>query len=68
MKNLRRAAAVLILAAVICGWYFTIFGFGKIGGIKDYMRLGLDLQGGVYVVLEADTVGHRKASQRTRTD
>ena len=55
MKNLRRAAAVIILAAVICGWYFTIFGFGKIGGIKDFMRLGLDLQGGVYVVLEADT-------------
>ena len=55
MKNLRRAAAVIVLAAVICGWYFTIFGFGKIGGIKDHMKLGLDLQGGVYVVLEADT-------------
>ncbi len=55
MKILRRAAAVIVLAAVICGWYFTIFGFGKIGGIRDYIRLGLDLQGGVYVVLEADT-------------
>lgn len=55
MKILRRATAVIVLAVVICGWYFTIFGFGKIGGIKDHMRLGLDLQGGVYVVLEADT-------------
>ncbi len=56
MKNLRRVLAVLVLLATVAGWYITIFGFGdKIGSIRDYMQLGLDLQGGVYVVLEADT-------------
>lgn len=54
-RNLRRVLAIIVLAAILIGWYFTIFGFGKLSGIKDYMRLGLDLQGGVYVVLEADT-------------
>lgn len=48
--------AVLIILILIAGWYITVFGAGnKVGSIKDYMKLGLDLQGGVYVVLEADT-------------
>lgn len=56
MKNFRRAVAVVVLLGILFGWYITIFGLGnKVGNIKDYMKLGLDLQGGVYVVLEADT-------------
>ena len=56
MKNFKRVMAVLIILILIAGWYVTIFGAGsKIGPIKDHMKLGLDLQGGVYVVLEADT-------------
>lgn len=56
MKNFKRVMAVLIILILIAGWYVTIFGAGsKVGSIKDYMKLGLDLQGGMYVVLEADT-------------
>ena len=56
MKNFKRVMAVLIILILIAGWYVTIFGAGsKVGPIKDHMKLGLDLQGGVYVVLEAET-------------
>lgn len=56
MKNFRRVMAVLVVIALIAGWYVTVFGAGKkVGNISDYMKLGLDLQGGMYVVLEADT-------------
>ena len=56
MKNFRRVVAVVVLLGIIFGWYITFFGLGdKVGNIKDYMKLGLDLQGGVYVVLEAQT-------------
>lgn len=56
MKNFKRVMAALIILILIAGWYVTIFGAGsKVGPIKDHMKLGLDLQGGVYVVLEADT-------------
>lgn len=56
MKNFKRVMSVLIILVLIAGWYVTIFGVGdKVGSIKDYIKLGLDLQGGVYVVLEADT-------------
>ena len=56
MKNVKRVMAVLIILILIAGWYVTIFGAGSVTGpIKDHMKLGLDLQGGVYVVLEAET-------------
>ncbi|MCI8284069.1 MAG: protein translocase subunit SecD [Firmicutes bacterium] len=54
MKVFKKVMAVLIILALVAGWYVTIFGIGdKVGSIKDHMKLGLDLQGGVYVVLEA---------------
>ncbi|MCR4601068.1 MAG: protein translocase subunit SecD [Clostridia bacterium] len=56
MKTFRRVMAVLVVIVLVAGWYVTVFGAGsKIGNIGKYMKLGLDLQGGVYVVLEADT-------------
>jgi len=56
MNNAKRVMAVLIILVLIAGWYITVFGTGEsFGGIRDKMKLGLDLQGGVYVVLEADT-------------
>lgn len=56
MKTFRKVVAVLVLLLLIAGWFVTVAGVGdKVGSIKDYMKLGLDLQGGVYVVLEAKT-------------
>lgn len=56
MKTIKRVFAVLIILILAAGWYVTVLGAGDtLGSIKDHMKLGLDLQGGVYVVLEADT-------------
>ena len=79
MRKLNKILAVVIILVIIAGWIITVGGAGdKVGSIKDYIKLGLDLQGGVYVVMEAqtdatgeelkslidaDTGRHRKASQ-----
>ncbi len=56
MKKLNKVLAAVIILIIIGGWCVTVFGAGgKIGSIKDYIKLGLDLQGGVYVVMEAQT-------------
>ncbi len=56
MKKLNKVLAVAIILVIIAGWCITVFGAGdKVGSIREYIKLGLDLQGGVYVVMEADT-------------
>jgi len=54
-SNLRKALASLVIIVVLFGWYVTIFGIGSLSSIKDAMKFGLDINGGVYVVMEADT-------------
>ncbi len=54
-SRLRKILSLLIILTVIVGWYVTIFGIGKIHSIKDIMKFGLDINGGVYVVMEAKT-------------
>ncbi len=51
----KKVIAVLIIIIVIMGWWLTLFGMGPIEPIKDRIKLGLDIKGGVYVVLEAET-------------
>jgi len=53
--KLKKAAAILIVIAIIAGWVLSIVGFGEGGGIAERMSLGLDMIGGVSVVLEAET-------------
>ncbi len=53
--NLKKVLAVLFVIIIAVGWYLTIFGAGPIDPIKDRMKLGLDIKGGVYVVMEANT-------------
>lgn len=53
--NLKKVLAVLFVIIIAVGWYLTIFGAGPIDSIKDRMKLGLDIKGGVYVVMEANT-------------
>lgn len=52
--KLRKFLAGLVVIAVLFGWYVSITGIGSISSIKDAMKFGLDINGGVYVVLEAD--------------
>ena len=53
--NLKKILAVLFVVIIVVGWYLTIFGAGPVQPIKDRMKLGLDIKGGVYVVMEANT-------------
>ncbi len=70
MRKLNKILAVVIILVIIAGWIITVGGAGdKVGSIKDYIKLGLDLQGGVYVVMEAqtDATGEELKSLMTQT-
>lgn len=54
-SRFKKILALFILIVTIAGWYVTVFGIGNIHSIKDVMKFGLDINGGVYVVMEADT-------------
>ena len=54
-EKLRKVLVGLVIIAVLFGWYVTIFGIGSVNSIKELMKFGLDINGGVYVVLEADS-------------
>ena len=54
-SKLRKILACIIVIVVIVGWYITACGIGSVQSIKDVMKFGLDINGGVYVVLEAET-------------
>lgn len=53
--NKKRVFAILICLVTIFGWYISVFGIGSMDSVKDKLKLGLDIEGGVYVVMEADT-------------
>lgn len=52
-SKVKKILSGLIVIAILFGWYVTIFGVGPVKSIKDVMKFGLDINGGVYVVLEA---------------
>ena len=54
-QTLKRILAILVLAVTVFAWYVSIFGIGSINSAKDALKYGLDIDGGVYVVMEAQT-------------
>jgi SecD/SecF fusion protein len=52
---MKRFIAIVVTALIIFLWVITLAGVGTIGPIQDKVKLGLDLSGGVYVVMEAQT-------------
>lgn len=54
-EKLKKILAVLLLLLVGFGWYATVFGIGSLAPLTDKIQLGLDIKGGVYVVMEAQT-------------
>lgn len=55
-QKLKRVLAIILVVFTVFAWYVTIFGIGsKVEPVKDKINLGLDIKGGVYVVMEADT-------------
>lgn len=54
-SKLKKILAILIMIVVLVGWYISIFGVGSFNSVKDLLKFGLDINGGVYVVMEAET-------------
>ncbi len=56
MSNLvKKLLAILVIIVIVVGGFLTVKGFGSIDPLKDQIKLGLDIEGGVYVVMEAQT-------------
>lgn len=53
--KLKRILAVLVIAVLVFGWYVSLFGIGSETSVKSALKYGLDINGGVYVVMEAKT-------------
>ncbi len=54
-QTLKRVLAILVIVITFFAWYVSVFGIGSIDSAKDALKYGLDIDGGVYVVMEADT-------------
>lgn len=54
-RTVKRVLAALVLAVTVFAWYVSIFGIGSFNSAKDALKYGLDINGGVYVVMEAQT-------------
>ena len=52
---MKKIAAIILTLIIAFAWYVSLVGIGGVGPIKDDIKLGLDISGGVYVVLEAQT-------------
>lgn len=52
---MKKVFVAVLSLIILFGWYVTIWGVGPIAPLKDHIKLGLDLSGGVYVVMEAQT-------------
>lgn len=52
---MKKVLAILLCIVIVFGWFVTLKGLGPLKPLKDEMKLGLDLKGGVYVVMEAKT-------------
>ena len=52
---MKKVIAVLLILIISFGLYFSIAGINGSGSVSDRMRLGLDMVGGVSVVMEAQT-------------
>ncbi|MCL2112029.1 MAG: protein translocase subunit SecD [Clostridiales bacterium] len=52
---MKKLGAIIVIVVTAFVWVITVVGIGPLGPIQDDIKLGLDISGGVYVVLEADT-------------
>lgn len=53
--KLKRILAALVIVVLVFGWYVSLFGIGSETSVKSALKYGLDINGGVYVVMEAKT-------------
>ncbi|WP_242838683.1 protein translocase subunit SecD [Eubacterium sp. AB3007] len=56
----------MIILVIAFGAYVSVMGLGPVDNLKDSLKYGLDIDGGVYVVMEAQT-GNQKGSTLKET-
>ena len=54
-QRVKRVLTILVILITFFAWYVSIFGIGSLTSAKDALKYGLDINGGVYVVMEAQT-------------
>ena len=55
-KGNSKVLAIIIIILLVGSWVISFTGVGKkFGNLNDHLKYGLDINGGVYVLLEADT-------------
>ncbi|MBQ3107062.1 MAG: protein translocase subunit SecD [Firmicutes bacterium] len=66
---MKKAIAALTAVLIILACIFSLTGLGPIAPVQESLKLGLDFQGGVYVVMEAQTkaTGEELADLMERT-
>ena len=52
---MKKLGAIIVTVIIAFVWVLTVVGIGSAGPIQNHIKLGLDISGGVYVVLEAQT-------------
>lgn len=53
--NVKRLLSLLTIIVLVFGWYVSLFGISGTDSVKDALKYGLDINGGVNVLLEAQT-------------
>ncbi|MDD5922903.1 MAG: protein translocase subunit SecDF, partial [Eubacteriales bacterium] len=62
MKSaVKKVLSIIIIAVVVFGVFVSWKGLGPIDNLKQSLKYGLDIDGGVYVVMQADTKGISKS-------
>ena len=51
----KKILSLLVIVILVLGWIVSIFGAGPVKKISEQLKYGLDINGGVYVLLEAET-------------
>ncbi|MBR2546969.1 MAG: protein translocase subunit SecD [Eubacterium sp.] len=54
-STIRKILSLLFIIVIAFGLYVSAFGIGPVKNLKDSLKYGLDINGGVYVVMEAET-------------
>lgn len=54
-QTVKRVLAIVVIVITFFAWYVSVFGIGSLDSAKDALKYGLDINGGVYVVMEAQT-------------
>lgn len=63
-STLKKILSCLIVILVIFGAFVSAKGIGSVDDLKDSLKYGLDIDGGVYVEMQADTHGLSQAKAK----